>query len=85
MELKVNTMQQIQQTATKSSVTETDGSFRFALLSSIEEQAREFHPWPGFLFSPFLNRARLLTAHPLFYTFFIYLIEGIPFQNKMII
>lgn len=43
MELKVNTMQQIQQTATKSSVTETDGSFRFALLSSIEENELQAH------------------------------------------
>lgn len=43
MDLKVNTMQQIQQAAPKTSVSETDGSFRFALLSSIEEQELQAH------------------------------------------
>lgn len=37
MDLKVNMLQQIQQTENKANVTETDGSFRFALLSSLEE------------------------------------------------
>lgn len=37
MDLKVNTMQPIQQTAQKTPVSESDGSFRFALLSSLEE------------------------------------------------
>lgn len=43
MELKVNNMQQIQQAAQKTSVAETDGSFRFALLSSIEENELQAH------------------------------------------
>lgn len=43
MDLKVNNMQQIQQAAQKSSVSETDGSFRFALLSSIEENELQAH------------------------------------------
>lgn len=43
MDLKVNTMQQVQQTAQKTAVTETDGSFRFALLSSIEENELQAH------------------------------------------
>ncbi len=38
MELKVNNLQQLQQTGQKATVTETDGSFRFALLSSLEEK-----------------------------------------------
>lgn len=38
MELKVNNLQQLQQTEQKAAVTETDGSFRFALLSSLEEK-----------------------------------------------
>lgn len=38
MELKVNNLQQLQQTGQKTTVTETDGSFRFALLSSLEEK-----------------------------------------------
>lgn len=37
MDIKVNMMQQIPQTSTKSTVAETDNSFRFALLSSLEE------------------------------------------------
>ena len=43
MDLKVNTAQQVQQTAQKTSVSETDGSFRFALLSSIEENELQAH------------------------------------------
>ena len=38
MELKVNNLQQLQQTEQKATITETDGSFRFALLSSLEEK-----------------------------------------------
>jgi len=38
MELKVNNLQQLQQTEQKAAVTEADGSFRFALLSSLEEK-----------------------------------------------
>lgn len=38
MELKINNLQQLQQTGQKAAVTETDGSFRFALLSSLEEK-----------------------------------------------
>lgn len=37
MDLKINTMQQIMQTETKAPVNEADGSFRFTLLSNIEE------------------------------------------------
>lgn len=43
MDLKVNNMQQIQQAAIKSSVSEADGSFRFALLSSLEENELQAH------------------------------------------
>lgn len=43
MDLKVNTMQQLTQAAPKTSVSETDGSFRFALLSSIEEHELQAH------------------------------------------
>lgn len=43
MDLKVNTMQQLPQAAPKTSVSETDGSFRFALLSSIEEHELQAH------------------------------------------
>ena len=38
MDIKVNSMQQVQQTAPKVPVPESDGSFRFALLSSLEEK-----------------------------------------------
>lgn len=38
MELKVNTLQQLQQTEQKTTTAEADGSFRFALLSSLEEK-----------------------------------------------
>lgn len=37
MDLKINMLQQIQQTEHKAPTAETDGSFRFALLSSLEE------------------------------------------------
>lgn len=37
MDLKITNLQQLQQTEQKAPVTETDGSFRFALLSSLEE------------------------------------------------
>lgn len=43
MELKVNTMQQVQQTAQKTTAPEADGSFRFALLSSLEENELQAH------------------------------------------
>lgn len=43
MDLKVNTMQQLSQATPKTSVSETDGSFRFALLSSIEEHELQAH------------------------------------------
>lgn len=43
MDLKINTLQQMQQTAQKTSVSETDGSFRFALLSSLEENELQAH------------------------------------------
>lgn len=38
MELKVNNLQQIQQAEQKVTTADTDGSFRFALLSSLEEK-----------------------------------------------
>lgn len=37
MDLKINNLQQIQQTVAKAPVAEADGSFRFTLLSNIEE------------------------------------------------
>lgn len=37
VDLKVNDMQQIQQTVSQTNVPETDGSFRFALLSNLQE------------------------------------------------
>lgn len=37
MELKINNLQQLQQTEQRTPTAETDGSFRFALLSSLEE------------------------------------------------
>lgn len=37
MDIKINQMQQLQQITNKPSVSEADGSFRFTLLSSIEE------------------------------------------------
>lgn len=43
MDLKVNTMQPLMQTAQKAPVTEGDGSFRFALLSSLEENELQSH------------------------------------------
>lgn len=43
MDLKVNTLQQVLQTEQKAPVTEADGSFRFALLSSIEENELQAH------------------------------------------
>lgn len=38
MDIKVNNMQQAQQIAAKAPVQETDGSFKFTLISNIEEQ-----------------------------------------------
>lgn len=38
MELKINNLQQLQQPEQRSMATDTDGSFRFALLSSLEEK-----------------------------------------------
>ena len=43
MDLKINNMQQIQQATQKTSMAEADGSFRFALLSSIEENELQTH------------------------------------------
>ena len=43
MDIKVNTMQQLQQTAQRPAVSESDGSFRFALLSSLEENELQSH------------------------------------------
>ncbi len=43
MDLKINNMQQIQQATQKTSMAEADGSFRFALLSSIEENELQAH------------------------------------------
>ncbi len=43
MDLKINNMQQIQQTIQKAPVSESDGSFRFALLSSLEENELQSH------------------------------------------
>ena len=43
MDLKINSMQQLFQTEQRASTTETDGSFRFALLSSIEEKELQSH------------------------------------------
>lgn len=37
MDLKINNLQQLQQAGPKAPTAETDGSFRFALLSSLEE------------------------------------------------
>lgn len=38
MDIKVNQLQQVQQAASKAAVKESDGSFKFTLISSIEEQ-----------------------------------------------
>ncbi len=38
MDIKVNQMQQVQQSTPKAPVQETDGLFKFALISNIEEQ-----------------------------------------------
>lgn len=38
MDIKVNQMQQVQQIASKTPVQDTDGLFKFALISNIEEQ-----------------------------------------------
>ena len=43
MDIKVNPMQQVQQTAAKTTAAESDGSFRFALLSSLEENELQSH------------------------------------------
>ena len=43
MDIKVTPLQQIQQTAQKPAVSESDGSFRFALLSSLEENELQSH------------------------------------------
>ena len=43
MDLKINSMQQLFQTEQRAPTTEADGSFRFALLSSIEEEELQSH------------------------------------------
>lgn len=43
MDIKVNTMQQIPQAAQKMTTAGSDGSFRFALLSSLEENELQSH------------------------------------------
>lgn len=43
MDIKINQMQQVQQTIPKQTVTESDSSFRFALLSSLEENELHSH------------------------------------------
>lgn len=43
MDLKINNLQQIQQATTQAPAAEADGSFRFTLLSSIEESELQAH------------------------------------------
>lgn len=61
MEIKVNQLQTIQSTELKAPVKETDGSFKFTLISSIEEQ--ELQARLSFLMDEILAQGKKISKH----------------------
>lgn len=61
MELKVNQLQTIQTTELKAPVKETDGSFKFTLISSIEEQ--ELQARLSFLMDEISSQGKKISKH----------------------